>query len=96
MEKAIIKPIPKGSTTDPQLPLQYRGIALLSTSYKIYTSVINNRIVSYMEDTVLYAEEQDGFRKGRSCSGYTFSVTSTIRNWKLHGKPTYNAFMDAE
>ncbi len=45
-KKAIIKPISKGSITDPRLPLQYRGIALLSTSYNIYTSVINNRIVS--------------------------------------------------
>ncbi len=32
--KSIIKPIPKESTTDPCLPLQYRGIALLSAVYK--------------------------------------------------------------
>ncbi len=79
----IIKPIPKGSTTDPRLPSHYRGIALLSTSYKIYTSVINNRIVSYMEDNGLYDEEQNGFRKAGSCYEHIFSVTSIRRNQKL-------------
>ncbi len=60
--KSIIKPIPKGSTTYPCLPLQYRGIVLLSTVYKIYTYTLNNRIVSYMEENGLYAEEHNGFR----------------------------------
>ncbi len=36
-KRAIIKPIPTNSTIDPRLPLQYRGIALLSTVYKLYT-----------------------------------------------------------
>ncbi len=60
--KSTIKQILKGSTTDPCLPLQYRGIVLLSTVYTIYTCTLNNRIVSYMEKNGLYAEEQNGFR----------------------------------
>ncbi len=47
--KSIIKPILKGSITDPHIPLQYRSIALLSTVYKIYTCTLNNRIVSYID-----------------------------------------------
>lgn len=95
-KKSIVKPIPKGSTIDPRLPTQYRGIALLSTVYKIYTCVLNNRIVSYMEDNNLYAEEQNGFRQGRSCNEHIFSLTSIIRNRKIQGKQTYTAFLDAE
>ncbi len=49
-----------------------------------------------MKDNGLYAEEQNGFRKGRSCSEHIFAVTSIIRNRKLQGKPTYTAFLDAE
>lgn len=94
--KAIIKPIPKNSTIDPRLPLQYRGIALLSTVYKIYSSVLNNRIVNYLESNNLYAEEQNGFRKNRSCSEHIFTVTTIIRNRISEGKPTYAAFLDAE
>ncbi len=47
--QAILKLIPKNYTIDPRLPLQYRGIALLSTVYKLYASVLHNRIVKYLE-----------------------------------------------
>ena len=36
----IIKPIPKASLTDPRIPLQYRGITLLSTIYKLFSSFV--------------------------------------------------------
>ena len=36
---AIIKPIPKSAMVDPRLPLQYRGISLLSTVYKLFSSL---------------------------------------------------------
>jgi hypothetical protein len=55
--KTIVKPIPKGSTIDPRVPLQYRGIALLSTVYKLYSAVLNNRIVKYCESEKLIHEE---------------------------------------
>ena len=47
--KAIICPIPKSSCTDPYSPLQYRGISLLSNISKIYSGLLNNRIVSYCQ-----------------------------------------------
>ena len=37
-QKAIINPIPKGSGKDPYVPLNYRGISLLSSIGKIYQS----------------------------------------------------------
>ena len=44
---AIIKPIPKNSQLDPRLPSNYRGISLLSTVYKCFASVINERLVDF-------------------------------------------------
>ncbi len=67
-KRVIIKPIPKNSTIDPRLPLQYRGIAFLSTVYKLYTSILNNRLVKYLEENGLHAEEQNGFRQEQSYS----------------------------
>ena len=93
---AILKPLPKGSTTDPRIPSQYRGISLLSTVSKIYTSILNNRMTSHMDSTGQYADEQNGFRKSRSCEDHIFTLTSIIRNRKQQGLSTYVAYIDAE
>ncbi len=49
-KQAIIKPISKGSQYDPRIPLNYRGISLLPTMYKLYTSLMNNRLAPWLED----------------------------------------------
>ena len=63
---AIIKPIPKHSSIDKIDPLHYRGISLLPNIYKIYSSIVNDRLTSYLEENDLYVDEQNRFRKGRS------------------------------
>ena len=93
---AVIKPIPKNSLTDPHLPLQYRGISLLSTVYKLYSSVLNNRIINASEENECFTEEQNGFRKNRSCADHLFTLTSVIRNRKHQRLPTFVAFVDLE
>lgn len=52
----------KGNITDPN---NYRGVALLNTSYKLYTKILNNRIMNQMESKL--PEEQYGFRCNRNC-----------------------------
>ena len=94
--QAIIKPIPKSSMTDPRTPEQYRGISLLSTISKLFTSIINNRLTRYLEDNNLYADEQNGFRGDRNCIDHIFSLTSIIKNRKNRGLSTYIAYIDAE
>lgn len=54
--QAIICPILKDSNSDPRVPLNYRGISLLSTIYKMYSSILNNRLVSYLEDNSLLVD----------------------------------------
>ena len=61
--KCIISPIPKSSTTDPRDPLSYRGIALASSMYKLYCSVLNTRISSWFEENYKITDEQNGFGK---------------------------------
>ncbi len=92
----IIKPIPKSSLVDPRVPLQYRGITLMSTVYKLFSNILNVRIVSAAENNNIYCDEQNGFRKGRSCADHIFVLSSIIRNRKAKGLPTYAAFIDFE
>ena len=67
LEKSYNKPIPKRSNKNPYVPLNYRGISLISSVAKTYFSLLNNRIVHYCNELELFADEQNGFRPGRSC-----------------------------
>ena len=53
----------KGEENDPD---NYRGITVLSCFGKLFTSVINDRIHSFLETNDILGTEQSGFRKGHS------------------------------
>ena len=60
------------------------------------SSILNFRLSQCAENHDLYAEEQNGFRKGRSCLDHVYSLSSIIRNRKQRGLSTYVAFIDME
>ena len=95
-KKAIIHPIPKSSSKDPHIPLNYRGISLLSCVSKVLTGILNDRLSQYNDLLEILVDEQNGFRKARSCQEHLFSLTSIIRNRKGNGQPTFVAFIDLE
>ena len=92
--KSIINPIPKDSEKNPYVPLNYRGISLLSCVSKVYSSLINKRITSYCNISDLIVDEQNGFRSGRSCEEHTFTLTCLIRNQL--SKSVFASFIDLE
>ena len=57
---ALITPIPKSRDKDPCVPLNYRGISLLCTISKVYSSVLNNRINKYFNMVNLLSDYQNG------------------------------------
>ncbi len=73
--KAIVTPIPKISTKDPYVPLNYRGVSLLSCVCKVFTGIINRRIVVYCDMYVIFVDEQNGFRKNRACTDDVYTLT---------------------
>ena len=93
-QQAIITPIPKSAGKDPYVPLNYRGISLLSCMYKMYSSLMNNRLNKYIDENNLVEDEQNGFRKDRSCVDHIFAVSSVIRNRLALKKHTFAAFVD--
>ena len=70
--KATINPIPKHGQSDPRIPLNYRGISLLSCVGKMYSAILNNRLMDFLEMNEILVEEQNGFRKGRSTVEHVF------------------------
>ena len=95
-QKAIISPVPKSAMKDPHVPAEYRAVSLLSHVGKLYSQVLNNRIMSYCECTDLLCDEQNGFRKLRSCEDHIFTLTTIIRNRIKAKKETYVAFIDMQ
>ncbi len=93
-QKGIITPIPKDSTKDQRVPLNYCGITLASSVYKIYCSILNQRLNQWAEANGLVKDEQNVFRKSRSCLDHLSSLATIIDNRKLVGKSTYVCFID--
>ena len=77
--KAILHLIPKDKSNSTN-PLKYRGLSLQSCIFKLFCSVLNNRLNSYFSDIGAIADEQNGFRGGRSCLHHIFSLLTVARN----------------
>ena len=92
--RSLIKPIPKSAEKNPYLPLNYRGISLISCIGKVYSSILNSRLTFHLEEYNVLVDEQNGFRKSRSCEDHTFVLSSIIDTRKSEGKATFAAFID--
>ena len=67
----MIKPIykQKGSCDDPN---NYRGLTILSCFGKLFTSVINNRLVEYFDENTTIGPEQAGILEGHSTVDHVY------------------------
>ena len=82
--KSLVKPIPKSSDKNPFVPLNYRSISLISCIGKIYSSVLDNRLISfYLDENNILVDEQNGFWKSKSCEDHIFTLSSIINDKKM-------------
>ena len=88
--RAIVCLILKDPSSDRRDPMNYRGISLLSCINKLYTSLLNTRLTGYLETNDMLADEQNGFRKQRSCEDHMFTLNSLIKN----NSNVFTAFID--
>lgn len=75
---------------DKQEPSNYRGIALLNTTLKLTTRLLANKILAH---TTL-SDEQQGFRKGRSCNDAIFIIRQVKEKAVEWNKPAFLSFVD--
>ena len=88
-----IVPIPK-KDKEARDPLQNRCITIVCCVAKIYSAILNKRLQKYLETNSILAEEQNGFRVGRSCIDHIFVMCTVLRNRKMLGKETFLCFID--
>ena len=94
--KGVIRPIPKSEARDPRDPLCYRGICLISIPCKVYADILNVRLSKWIDDNNIVVDEQNGFRRNRSCLEHIYALYTVINKRKQQKQSTYVCFVDAK
>ena len=86
----LITPIfNSGNKSDPS---NYRGICVTSCLGKLFSAVLNNRLLTYLQGHDLIHPSQIGFLKGSRTSDHIFSLRTLIDKYVTHtNKENYSA-----
>jgi hypothetical protein len=90
--KGLIYPLFKGG--ERKNPDNYRGIYLLSIIGKVYTSILNQRLLDWCEKREKFGEEQGGFRAHRATTDQAFILSELVRARRRRKLETHIAFLD--
>ena len=90
----IISPIYKQGDTHE--PLNYRGITLINVIGKCYSFILNRRLTTWIEENGVLNDEQNGFRRARSCLDHMYVLYSIVKNRILTKRSTFACFIDAK
>lgn len=66
---------------------------MISTVYKIYSGVLNNRL-NFLESYGGLVDEQNGLRKNRACTDHILVLSSVVRACLEKVKSTFACFAD--
>ena len=88
----IVQPVhKKGSLNDPS---NYRGITLISVVGKLFTGILNKRLVQWADKNGIIFEGQSGFRPAHSTIDNIFIVNAAVRKFLNNGNKLYGLFID--
>ena len=79
-KRNIMCPIYKCGQKEKREPLSYGSISLINNPCKIFSSIINSRLLKFLDNNSILVEEQNGFRKNRNCLKYTFTLSTIVRS----------------
>lgn len=72
----------------------YRGITLISNLAKVFTSVLNNRLMEWSSENDIISDAQFGFKPGFGTTDAIFALHGLISNYLSKGKKLYCCFVD--
>ena len=90
--RGILTPIHKGGSRYD--PINYRGITVLNSIGKIFTSVLQSRLLVWAEERSLIPESQFGFRSNRSTVDCIFILNTVIEVSLSQKKHLYVCYVD--
>ena len=88
----FIVPIYKSDGCDD--PSSYRGMTITSCVDKLFTSVINQRIIRFVEKQRIVSHHQIAFKKSYRTADHIFVVKTLINKCLHKGKKLYLCFVD--
>jgi len=71
----VVSVFKKGITKDPK---NYRGISLIDCFAKLFTSILNKRLIDWSKEYGVLSDAQYGFRKGMRTVDPIFSLYAII------------------
>jgi len=86
----IICPIHKRG--DVTIRSNYRGISLPCVAYKIFSNILFNRLMPYVETTT--GDYQRGYHQEQSTEDQIFTVCQILKKCSEHSKDTHHIFID--
>lgn len=89
----VIIPIYKNNG-DSKTASNYRPITILSCLGKFFTSILNLRLIKFLNEHDILQQSQAGFRKGYSCQDHIFTLHSLIDILRQKKKKLFCAFID--
>ena len=86
--------IPIFKSDDSFDPSNYRGITVTSCLSKLFTLIMNERLVKYLNENSIMNHNQIGFRKNFRTSDHVFVLSTILNSYFSHNKPVYACFVD--
>ena len=86
--------IPIFKSNDSFDPNNYRGISVSSCLGKLFTLVINERLIRFLDIENALSSFQIGFRRGYKTSDHVFVLNTIINSYFSKGKKVYACFID--
>ena len=72
----------------------YRGITLISCLGKLFTSIINQRIINWSTENDISTDAQYGFKAGHSTTDAIFILQNLVNIYIYNNRKMYCAFID--
>ena len=79
-----------------QNPANYRPISITRCFGKLFTGILNTRLMHFMEDANISHPFQGAFTQGRRGTDHIFVANTLIDQAKQMGHPLYAAFIDLQ
>ena len=87
-----LKPLHKGGDhTDPN---RYRGISIINCMGKLFSTVLNNRLLKFIEKNELRSKHQIGFTKDCRTSVHMLALKTMIDKYNQENQKLYTCFID--